>query len=613
VRWTSAVPLIALAGGVLLTLGLLAPLLAVAPYLVPAASVQVIGAADDLRPRRPVEGERVTTLRTANAVNGGAPRQYVAAFDRTAAPSGRIGVLALPTPAKTRVFINGLGLRNEAPSRRGGAFVAEIPRDGLQEGPNRIGIIARAGPYRWPRAIFVGPAAPLRAAAARIAWIERWSLVATGILGAAGALLGFLLVVGKEERLPLVAPSLLALTFAGLAAAAWFEAPSLILTPWVWSQLMLGAVAALIVLPMTGSEKDHWARWVTIGVRACAVATGGVAAAGPISLLAPEAAVVVAHASALLAVLIGAGGGLALTLTGRGVRRAWTPTRRATVALAALALLAAAAAGVTSLGPWGLLFGHALAGISASLFTAAWFGWIAVRAFLDSEDALRRRLSLGQIVREQEARIAAQQAALEHEISLRAVVEERERFSRDIHDGVGGSLTSLLLQARVGGVKDVDLISGLERSLDDLRLMIDALDHAPGALEVAFSTLQTRIAPAFKAAGMRLDWRQENLDGRALNDSRALLQIFRILQEAATNAVRHSGASVVTVRVGWDQDLNALVVEVEDDGLGEGASGQTGHGLHNMTERARRIGGDLTAGPAGDGRGWRVRLQAPGV
>lgn len=612
-RWTSAVPLIALAAGVLLTLGLLSPLLAVAPYLVPASSVQVIEAADDLRPRRPAEGEPVTTLRTADALRGGAPRQYVAALDRTDAPPGRIGVLTLPTPANTRVYINGLGLPNESPSHRGDALVAEIPRDGLQEGLNRIEIIVQAGPYRWPRAVFVGPIEPLRVAAARIAWIERWTLAATGVLGAAGALLGFLLVVGKGERLPLIAPSALALAFAGMAAAAWFEVPSLILTPWVWSRLMLGAVAALIVLLMTGSEKDPWARWATIGVRACAAAVGGVAAAGPISLLAPEAAGVLAHASALLVALMGAGGGLTLALGGPGVRRTWTPARRATIALAALALLAATAAGSTALGPWGLLFGQPLAGLSASLFAAAWFCWIAIRAFLDSEAALQRRLSLGRIVREQEARIAAQQAALEHEIGLRAVLEERERFSRDIHDGVGGSLTSLLLQARVGGVKDDDLVAGLERSLDDLRLMIDALDHAPGALEVAFSTLQTRIAPAFKAAGMRLDWRQESLDGRALNDSRALLQIFRILQEASTNAVRHSGASVVTVRVAWDPGLNALVVEVEDDGVGEGASGRAGHGLHNMAERARRIGGDLAAGPVDDGRGWRVRLQTPGV
>lgn len=613
-RWTSTLPLIALAASVLLTLGLASPLVVAAPHLVDAANIRVIAAAADLRPRHRIEGEIVASLAAAGALGSSRARQYGAVFDRTAAPSGGIGLLALPVPDKARGFINGLRVQDQSPSRRGDTFIAEIRRDGLQDGLNEASILAQAGPFRWPRAIFIGPIAQLKAAAARIILIERWTLAATGILGSAGALLGFLLVVGKDERRPLIAPALLALTIAGAAAASWFETPTLALTPWVWTRLMLNAGSACLVLLMTSSEKDEWARWTTIGFRVCVVATVAVAASGPISRWSSEAAVFLARWAALVAGLAGAGGGLILVVAGRGVREALSPARRSILALAALSILAATAARAEALGPWGLLLGQSLAGLSASLFATMWLVWVAARAFVDSEMALQKRLSLSVVVREQQARIAAQQAALEEEISRRAVLEERERLSRDIHDGVGGSLASLLLQARTGDLKDDDLEAGLERSLEDLRLMIDALDHAPAGLSTAFSTLQTRISPAFRAAGIDLDWRQERLEGRALKDSRALLQVFRILQEATTNAMRHSNATLTCVTIGWDDDRNVLMAEVQDNGNGmTRASPRQGKGLRNMAERAQRIGGELSVGRRTDGPGWRVCLEVPGV
>lgn len=612
-RWTSAIPPISLIASILVTLAVIAPPVSAGRHLMVGNAVEVVRAAEDLRPQRLVEGEPVRTLRSAGAFGDPAAREYVAHLDLDAAPKGRIGVLVLPVPAKARAFINGLRVRDESTSRRGDVLIGEIPREGLQAGLNRVQTVAQAGPYRWPRAIFLGPVDPLRAAAARIVWMERWAAVVTGLLGSAGALIGFLLVAAKAERRPLIAPSLLALAFAAMAALAWIETPSTTLLPWVMARLGLGAVSALLLLLMAGSETDHWASWSTTGLRLCAVATGAVAAAGPLSMLAPGAGAALAHWSASLAALTGAGGSLVLILAGKGVREAWTPARRAIIALAALALLAAAIARHPVLGSWGYLLGQSLWLVSATLFSAGWLCWVGIRAFLDSEATLQQRIGLAGIVREQQAKIDAQQAALELEIRRRAVLEERERLSRDIHDGVGGSLASLLLLARTGDLTDDSLEAGLERSLEDLRLMVDALDHAPGALGVAFSTLQTRIAPTFRAAGIALDWRQENLEGRALTDSQSLLQVFRILQEATTNVIRHAGAASAQVRIGWDEAGNALVAEVEDDGRGgEVSESNPGKGLKNMAARADRIGAKLTVGAIENGQGWRVRLAVAG-
>jgi len=82
---------------------------------------------------------------------------------------------------------------------------------------------------------------------------------------------------------------------------------------------------------------------------------------------------------------------------------------------------------------------------------------------------------------------------------------------------------------------------------------------------------------------------------------------YRVVMEAATNAVRHAGAARVAVRLRWD---DGLVAEVEDDGVGIAAGVDPGVGLGAMAERADELGGRTTVsrGPAG---GTLVRLWLP--
>ncbi|WP_420919077.1 sensor histidine kinase, partial [Streptomyces bohaiensis] len=86
--------------------------------------------------------------------------------------------------------------------------------------------------------------------------------------------------------------------------------------------------------------------------------------------------------------------------------------------------------------------------------------------------------------------------------------------------------------------------------------------------------------------------------------------VHRIVQESLTNAVRHAGAGVaVELEVAVRE--REVVVSVADGGGGEPQEGDGGFGIVGMRERARSVGGTVTAGPRADGPGWVVRAVLP--
>jgi len=151
----------------------------------------------------------------------------------------------------------------------------------------------------------------------------------------------------------------------------------------------------------------------------------------------------------------------------------------------------------------------------------------------------------------------------------------------------------------------------LQDGIDELRMLMDSTDmgnYLPGAL----ATWRNRWDGRLGAAGVQLEWRiDDTLDGIKLSSDVAL-QVMRILQEAATNIVKHSQARHMaldaTVRGG------ILQIEVTDDGVGlpEGATRPGARGLKNMHYRAREIGAQLEIGSRGASvRGSYVRLLVP--
>lgn len=208
--------------------------------------------------------------------------------------------------------------------------------------------------------------------------------------------------------------------------------------------------------------------------------------------------------------------------------------------------------------------------------------------------------------------VARQVAAEEREHARRnllgAVIaaqeEERARVSRDLHDDIGQALTSVMLGLRLignpseGGVDDATRVQ-----FDELRdLIADALRRTrrlafelrPSVLddiglEAALRRLATDVA---ERSGLTVDAIVDALPERDVPSGVATV-VYRVVQEALTNVVRHAGASTASVSV--TVASGRLRVMVEDDGTGfDPDLPVDGHlGLQGMVERAELIGGTV--------------------
>lgn len=210
-----------------------------------------------------------------------------------------------------------------------------------------------------------------------------------------------------------------------------------------------------------------------------------------------------------------------------------------------------------------------------------------------------------------ESQLDDTQSVLESEIRRRAVFEERERLTRDIHDGVGGQLLGLLLRLRTGELQREDIARDLQAGLNDLRLVVDALDHTGNDLGRALSAFQDRAENSLDAAGISLRWNQAdelNYEPRSQN---TVLNLYRLLQEAFSNIVRHAQASTVEVEIYPEREGEALIVEIRDDGIGRAETAVPGRGTLNMQRRAQLLNGTLTEVPGinGQGHGLLLRLS----
>jgi signal transduction histidine kinase len=194
------------------------------------------------------------------------------------------------------------------------------------------------------------------------------------------------------------------------------------------------------------------------------------------------------------------------------------------------------------------------------------------------------------------------------EQAMQAVVDERTRIARELHDIVGHAVSSMVVQAgaaeqacddpafveqALGNIRRTgnDALTEMRRLVSMLRTEDDALFAPQPRLEAL---------PALVAAGgpgVRL-----TVAGEARPLPSGLdLTVYRIVQEALTNARRHARASTVDVSLAFGAD--ELAIEVRDDGVGAAAEGSSGgHGLAGMRERVLLYGGRLELGqPAGPG------------
>ena len=239
---------------------------------------------------------------------------------------------------------------------------------------------------------------------------------------------------------------------------------------------------------------------------------------------------------------------------------------------------------------------------------------VAVWALANLQRARMRQLALTRDRAEQAVREREQRTAL-------AVADERARIAREMHDVVAHSLSVIIAQADGGRFvaaqkpeKAAEVLTTIgetgRAALADMRSLLgvlrqeDETSFGPQPGPEMLPELTKRVRTAGLPVDLEMDDSLEDLP-QALG-----LSVFRLVQEALTNVLKHAGpGSSAAVRI--RRHPQHLLIEVLDDGQGtDPASDGQGHGLTGMRERMAVFGGTLQAGPL-PSRGFRVRASVP--
>src|SRR5262245_32755497 len=226
-----------------------------------------------------------------------------------------------------------------------------------------------------------------------------------------------------------------------------------------------------------------------------------------------------------------------------------------------------------------------------------WLAGIALRERRHREDALERRAAAAE---EDRAHLARE-----------AVVHERTRIARELHDVVAHAISVIILQERgarhaladdPAAVRDAlgTIESTATDALDEMRRLVGILradGDEPSLAPQPGLALLPDLVGEFRAAGLPVDL---SVEGEPTPLSPGLdLTAFRIVQEALSNVAAHAGpaAASITVRYG-NQELE---LDIEDTGRGRPLWADDGNGLVGMRERATMYGGQLHVGPGREG------------
>jgi signal transduction histidine kinase len=216
-----------------------------------------------------------------------------------------------------------------------------------------------------------------------------------------------------------------------------------------------------------------------------------------------------------------------------------------------------------------------------------------------------------------QASVALEHARIRSELQRLAVVEDRERIARELHDGIVQALFAVGL-----GLLSVEPLAAEEPVRGRLREAVDSIDkviadlrryifglkpHAVGTESVAHA--MSTLVDEFRArtgivTAVEIDHRLDYAGGDISTE------VVQVAREALSNVARHAGATTCRVSLRYEAPLALL--EIDDDGRGFDTAAISGHGygLSNLRERAAMVGGSIEISSQ-PGQGTTVRLGFP--
>lgn len=244
--------------------------------------------------------------------------------------------------------------------------------------------------------------------------------------------------------------------------------------------------------------------------------------------------------------------------------------------------------------------------------------------YLGEDEIGRMGKQLGQLAGKWEEQVGSLQrlsttnAELAEKARLSAVVEERQRLARELHDAVSQQLFAISMTATaVGRTMDIDF--------EKARRQISLIEEMSSVAQSEMRALLLHLRPVHLEGKPLSQGIRELLEelrakvpieiGQDIDDSIRLPKgiedhLFRIVQEALSNALRHSKAANIEVRLVKPND--SIRLSIRDDGVGFDLDEkkQTSYGLVSMRERVNEIGGSIQIITA-PGKGARIEIRVP--
>ena len=176
--------------------------------------------------------------------------------------------------------------------------------------------------------------------------------------------------------------------------------------------------------------------------------------------------------------------------------------------------------------------------------------------------------------------------------------DERGRLMSDLHDGLGGALVSIIAASETERYSRSYISDAARSALNEMRLIVDALDSSEGDLRQIMASWQARNAMRMEPFGIRLDVTFKETGGlQPTVPTESLLNFLKILDELVTNACKHSGGTQVSVTISTvtdDWKLQRCYIAVTDNGSGFPKPVPRGKGMASMQRRAQAIGAVIT-------------------